>query len=149
MPHPILLGPVGHFALALLLPAAGPATATPAGPAPVFVHGLPPQTAIVVERSRPGWWRGRPGFTIYAGPRRGYYYAPGYGYYLPPRGLYGRRWTVGVTLPIPMRRYVVVDPLGYGLRVPPPGYRWYYAGNRIVLAAIATGIIMETVAGGW
>lgn len=60
---------------------------------------------VVIDRTRRGWWRGRSDFVVYAGPGRGYYFAP--------------------------------------------GYRWYYAGDRIVLAAIATGIIMESVAGGW
>jgi hypothetical protein len=124
-----------------------PAVSRPATIAPGQVHRVAPRL-VVVDRARPGWWRGRPEFTVYAGPRRGYYFAPGYGYYLPPRG-YGRAWVVGVTLPVPMRRYVVIEPRVYGLRVPPAGYRWYYAGDRIVLAALATGIILESVPGGW
>lgn len=125
-----------------------PALAVAAPAAPGQVHRSPPRV-VVVDRTQPGWWRGRLDFVVYTGPRRGYYFAPGYGYYLPPRGFYSRRWVVGAVLPPPMRRYVVVHPIVYGLRVPPLGYRWYYAGDRIVLAAIATGIIMESVTGGW
>lgn len=139
---------ISHVGAAAMVLASGLAVATPAAADPVQARRHPPQV-IVVDRTRPGWWRGRPDFVVYAGPHHGYYFAPGYGYYLPPRGFYSRRWVVGVVLPPPMRRYVVVDPVVYGLRVPPPGYRWYYAGDRIVLAAIATGIIMESVAGGW
>lgn len=144
----ILLARFGHAGVAAALLAPALALVVPAAATSPQVHRPPPRV-VVVDRARPGWWRGRPDFVLYAGPRRGYYFAPGYGYYLPPRGFYGRRWVVGVALPVPMRRYVVVDPIVYGLRVPPPGYRWYYAGDRIVLAAIATGIIMESVAGGW
>lgn len=144
MPLVSLFVQFSHAGVAAALLA--PALAAAAAPAQV---DRPPPRVIVVDRTRPGWWRGRRDFIVYAGPRRGYYFAPGYGYYLPPRGFYGRRFVAGVVLPVPMRRYVVVDPVVYGLRPPPPGYRWYYAGDRIVLAAIATGIIMESVAGGW
>ncbi|WCM27414.1 RcnB family protein [Sphingomonas sp. QA11] len=109
----------------------------------------PVPRVVLVDRTRLGWWRGHPDFIGYHGPRRRHYFAPGYGYYLPPRGVYGLRWVAGVALPVPMRQYVVVDPLIYGLRRPAPGYRWYYAGDRIVLAAVATGIIVESVLAGW
>lgn len=142
-----LFAQLSHVSVAAALLAPTPAAAAPAAdPAQVY---RPPPRVVVIDRTRRGWWRGRSDFVVYAGPRRGYYFAPGYGYYLPPRGFYGRRWVAGARLPVPMRRYVVVDPIVYGLRMPPPGYRWYYAGDRIVLAATATGIIMESVAGGW
>lgn len=143
----VLSARLGHAGVAAIL-APALAVALPATAVPLQAHRPPPRV-VVVDRSRPGWWRGRPDFLVYAGPRRGAYFAPGYGYYLPPRGFHNRRWVAGVLLPLPMRRYIVVDPVVYGLRPPPPGYRWYYAGDRIVLAAIATGIIMESVVGGW
>lgn len=139
---------ISHFGALAMVLASGLTVATPAAAHPVQAYRYPPRV-VMVDRARPGWWRGRRDFGTYAGPRRGYYFAPGYGYYLPPRGVYGRPWLVGAALPLPMRRYVVIDPVAYGLRLPPRGYRWYYAGDRIVLAAIATGIILESVAGGW
>lgn len=136
-------------AAVLLAPALSVAMPAAASAAAADQAHRPPSRVVVVDRTRPGWWRGRPDFVVYRGPRRGYYFAPGYGYYAPPRGYYGRHWVIGVVLPPPMRTYVVVDPVIYGLRVPPPGYRWYYAGDRIVLAVVATGVIVESVAGGW
>ena len=104
---------------------------------------------VVIDRSRPGWWRGQPTFVGYTGPRRGYYFAPGYGYYAVPHGYVGRPFVAGVVLPVPMRTYVVVRPAIYGLAPAPAGYAWYYAGSGMVLAAIATGMIVQSVAGGW
>lgn len=105
--------------------------------------------AVVVDRSRPGWWRGNPAFVGYAGPRAGYYFAPGHGYYAVPRGYYGRPFVAGAVIPVPMRRYVVVQPAMYGLAPAPVGYGWYYAGTSLVLASIATGVIVQSIAGGW
>lgn len=104
---------------------------------------------VVADRGRPGWWRGNPVFVGYAGPRPGYYFAPGHGYYGIPRGYYGRPFVAGAAIPPPMRRYVVIQPAAYGLGPPPPGYAWYYAGSSLVLAAIKTGVIVQSVAGGW
>ena len=138
---------LGHAGLAVSLLTPALTVALPnAAHAQIY---RPAPRVVVIDRTHRGWWRGRPDFVAYTGPRRGYYFAPGYGYYLPPRGFYSRRWAVGVALPAPMRRYVVVDPMIYGLRLPPAGYRWYYAGDRLVLAAVATGIIVESVLGGW
>jgi Ni/Co efflux regulator RcnB len=103
----------------------------------------------VIDRGRPGWWRGNPAFVGYAGIRPGYYYAPGYGYYAVPRAYARTAWVVGATLPLPMRRYAVVEPAAYGLRPPPFGYGWYYAGTNFVLVAGGSGVIVQSVAGGW
>ena len=107
------------------------------------------RTRVVVDRSRGGWWRGDPGFYDYRGERPGFYFAPGYGYYAIPRGYADRPFVAGVALPIPMRRYGVAEPGVYGLRPPPRGYGWYYAGNSFVLASVATGMIVQAIAGGW
>lgn len=104
---------------------------------------------VAIDRSRPGWWRGDPAFAGYVGPRPGYYFAPGYGYYIAPPGDAPPAWVVGIALPLPMRRYIVVEPTVYGLAPPPPGYGWYYAGTSFVLAQSATGVIVQSVAGGW
>jgi Ni/Co efflux regulator RcnB len=117
---------------------------TVAGP-----RGVYHRSTTVVDRGHPGWWHGRPGFAGYAGPRPGYFYAPGHGYYLPPRGYARTTWMVGGTLPPPMRRYVVIAPAAYGLYAPAAGYGWYYAGSNFVLVAQRSGVIVHSVAGGW
>lgn len=104
---------------------------------------------MVVDRSSPGWWRGNPAFAAYAGARPAHYYAPGYGYYPVPRGYIGRPFVAGVVLPAAMRRYVVVQPAVYGLAVPAPGYGWYYAGSSFVLIDTDSGMIVQSVVGGW
>jgi Ni/Co efflux regulator RcnB len=101
-----------------------------------------------VNRSRAGWWHGQPGFNGYHGARRGYYYAPGHGYY-HSHGFSSAYWRVGGVFPASARRYVVVSPSYYGLAVAPAGHRWYYSGPNLVLVAIATGVIVKSVAGGW
>ncbi|WP_343698971.1 RcnB family protein [Caulobacter sp.] len=109
----------------------------------------PPHGVVVVDRGQPGWWRGHPGFVSYVGPRPGYYYAPGYGYYAIPRGYTRTTWVVGATLPPMMRSYVVISPAVYGLAPAPVGCGWYYAGANIVLVRLSTGVIIQSVAGGW
>lgn len=131
------------FAAALLVPATASAQYYYHPPRYYGVHPV-----VVVDRGRPGWWYGNPAFAGYAGPRPGYYFAPGYGYYAVPRGYAGRPFVVGATLPVAMRAYAVPDPGWYGLRPAPPGYAWYYAGTSLVLAA-ANGAIIQSVAGGW
>jgi|GEM_PF-3871716 len=103
----------------------------------------------VVDRGQPGWWHGHAAFVGYTGPRAGYYYAPGYGYYAIPVGYAHTTWVVGVTLPPPMRTYVVIQPADYGLPAPPPGYNWYYAGTNFVLVSVSSGVIVRSVSGGW
>lgn len=112
-------------------------------------NGVVHTGTTVVDRGNAGWWHGHSAFVGYAGPRAGYYFAPGYGYYGIPRGYAHATWTVGATLPVTMRRYVVVRPAGYGLVAAPPGYGWYYAGTNFVLVALASGVIAQSVAGGW
>ncbi len=97
----------------------------------------------------------------YAAPAGGYYgRPPGYG---PPPGYAGSRFREGPhdyapvggpgrfrrgqVLPPAERGYVVGDYYRYHLRRPPPGYYWYRNGDDFVLAAIASGLIFEVVAG--
>ena len=89
--------------------------------------------------------RGRSDFRDYRGARRGYYYAPSYGYYRVEPRYYGYRWQRGHTLPYAYRSYYVRDPHFYGLRPAPRGYRWVHANNDIVLIALATGLIADMV----
>jgi Ni/Co efflux regulator RcnB len=45
------------------------------------------------------------------------------------------------------RNYVVNDWRGYRLQPPPRGYQWVGVGGDFVLAAIATGVIVNIIAG--
>ncbi|WP_394440606.1 RcnB family protein [Sphingobium naphthae] len=130
--------------------------ASPAAEAQVVRHttvtprpGVSHSRTVIVDRGRPGWWRGHPGFVHYHGPRHGHYFAPGYGYYaIPPRHVHSV-WIVGGTLPLSMRHYVVVNPIGYGLSPAPAGHIWCYAGTNFVLISRNTGVIIQSVVGGW
>lgn len=107
------------------------------------------RTTVVVDRSQPGWWRGQAGFVAYSGPRAGFAYAPGYGYYAVTYSPFGGVWVVGAPFPPSLHRYVVVTPAMYGLSPAPVGYGWYYAGNNFVMVRHSTGVVTRTVAGGW
>lgn len=93
------------------------------------------------DRRRADSWRGRPEWREYNGVRRGYWYAPGYGY--RPISRFG--WRRGAYVPAPYRGYYVRDWGYYGLRSPPPGYRWIYADGNFVLMAAATGLIADVL----
>lgn len=45
------------------------------------------------------------------------------------------------------RNYVIDDWHGYGLHRPPRGYHWVQIGGEYVLAAIATGIVLQVLMG--
>ena len=89
----------------------------------------------------------------YARPPSAYGRPPGYGAprfregfqdYAPPSPGRLRR---GQFLPQGERGYVVGDYYRYHLRRPPPGYYWYRSGGDFVLAATASGLVFEVVAG--
>jgi Ni/Co efflux regulator RcnB len=67
--------------------------------------------------------------------------------YHPPRGYYARSWRRGDRLPSAYyaRPYVIADYRGCGLRAPPRGYHWVRVDHDAVLAAVATGIVLESV----
>jgi Ni/Co efflux regulator RcnB len=98
------------------------------------------------DRHRAETWRDRSEWRGYHGARRGYWYAPGYGYY-PVR--HGYAWRRGAYVPRAYRGYYVQDPYYYGLRPAPRGYRWVYADGNFVLMAIATGLIAEVILNGY
>jgi Ni/Co efflux regulator RcnB len=81
----------------------------------------------------PRWYGGRPRWDV--------------GRYYPPPGYYYRRWERGARLPPAYYapRYVVVDPYRYGLRPPPYGCHWVRVGGDVILAAIATGVVLDVV----
>jgi len=97
------------------------------------------------DRARAESWRGRTEWRDFRGVRSGYWYAPGYGY--RPIGHYG--WARGRYVPVNYRGYYVQDWGYYGLRPPPPGYRWIYADGNFVLMAVATGLIADLVLHGY
>ncbi|HEY6642527.1 RcnB family protein [Povalibacter sp.] len=69
------------------------------------------------------------------------------GTYYRPHGYHSHRWHPGARLPVAYYapRYVVYDYPAYRLRPPPYGYHWVRVDNDVVLAAIATGIVLQVV----
>ncbi len=69
------------------------------------------------------------------------------GVYQRPNGYYAHRWVRGERLPVEYysRPYVIADYRGFGLRVPPRGYHWMRVDGDAVLAAVATGIVLDTM----
>ena len=67
--------------------------------------------------------------------------------YRDPPGYYYRHWERGERLPIAYRapQYIIPDVVAYNLGPPPPGYYWVRVDNRAVLAAVATGVILDVV----
>ncbi|MBP7704293.1 MAG: RcnB family protein [Caulobacter sp.] len=96
--------------------------------------------------NRTRWERGR---------HNGYYYNNRWYYGPPPSAYYGRpgyapgyaAWRRGAYLPPAYRGrgYVVYDYGRYGLRPPPRGYYWYRDGSDYLLAAVATGLILDVI----
>ncbi|HRD29421.1 MAG TPA: RcnB family protein [Caulobacter sp.] len=96
--------------------------------------------------SRTRWDRGR---------HNGYYYNNRWHYGQPPAAYYGRpgyypgynAWRRGAYLPPSYRGrgYVVYDYGRYRLRPPPRGYYWYRDGDDFLLAAVATGLILDVI----
>jgi Ni/Co efflux regulator RcnB len=97
------------------------------------------------DRARADSWRGRTEWRDFRGPRPGFWFAPGYGY--RPVSHFG--WRRGGYVPVGYRGYYVQDWGYYGLRPPPPGYRWIYADGNFVLMAAATGLIADMVIHGY
>lgn len=87
---------------------------------------------------RAGYWQGR-------GDQRRY----DRGRYIAPRGYYVRSWRHGDHLPRSYyeRRYVVYDYHAYHLSAPPRGHHWVRVNNDVVLAAIASGLVVSVVNG--
>ena len=67
--------------------------------------------------------------------------------YHAPRGYYHKKWRRGDRLPRAYyaRHYVVHDHHAYHLHAPPRGYHWVRVNHDVVLAAIATGIVLEVL----
>jgi Ni/Co efflux regulator RcnB len=71
------------------------------------------------------------------------------GRFVRPHGYYYRSWRYGDRLPRAYygRRYVVNDYYVYHLHQPPYGYHWVRVDNDIVLASIASGLVVSAVFG--
>ncbi|MDE2450356.1 MAG: RcnB family protein [Gammaproteobacteria bacterium] len=67
------------------------------------------------------------------------------GRYVRPHGYYMHRWRRGDRLPPAYREqaYVIPDYTMYRLRPPPPGCYWVRVDNNAVLAAVATGVVVD------
>ena len=100
------------------------------------------------DRTRPDSWRARAEWHGFNGARPGYWYAPGYGYqrYNPA---WHSAWRRGGYVPVAYRHYYVQDWGYYGLRPPPPGYRWVYADGNFVLMALTSGLIADVIIHGY
>jgi Ni/Co efflux regulator RcnB len=67
------------------------------------------------------------------------------GHYVRPHGYHMHSWRRGERLPPAYRgsAYVIPDPVVYRLRAPPAGYYWVRVDNNAVLAAVATGVVVD------
>jgi len=102
---------------------------------------------------RDGRWDSRTRWD--QGRHNGYYYNNRWYYGPPPAAYYGRpqyrpghyAWRRGAYLPPHYRGrgYVVRDYGRQHLRAPPRGYYWYRDGDDYLLAAIATGLILDVI----
>ena len=99
------------------------------------------ERATHYDRAHAESWQARPEWHDFRGSRPGFWYAPGFGY--RPISHFG--WARGAYVPVVYRGYYVQDWGYYGLRPPPPGYRWIYADGNFVLMAVATGLIADLV----
>src|SRR5262249_18383855 len=70
---------------------------------------------------------------------------PRWAAYSPPHGYYVHTWRRGERLPIAYYepRYVIGNYHECGLRAPPVGYHWVRVNDDAVLAAVATGVVLD------
>ncbi|GFE84050.1 hypothetical protein GCM10011487_60500 [Steroidobacter agaridevorans] len=87
---------------------------------------------------RAGYWNGRTDQRRYDRGR-----------YIAPRGYYVRSWRHGEYLPRSYceSRYIVSDYGRYHLHAPPRGHHWVRVNNDVVLAAVASGLVVSVVNG--
>jgi len=71
------------------------------------------------------------------------------GRYVAPRGYYVRSWRHGDRLPRHYyeTRYIVNDYGRYHLHAPPRGHHWVRVNDDVVLAAVASGLVVSVVNG--
>lgn len=87
---------------------------------------------------RSGYWQGRVDQRRYDRGR-----------YIAPRGYYVRSWRHGDYLPRSYyeTRYIVRDYHAYHLSAPPRGHHWVRVNNDVILAAVASGLVVSVVNG--
>jgi Ni/Co efflux regulator RcnB len=70
-----------------------------------------------------------------------------WGSYYRPYGYAQRYWRRGDRLPVAYYgpRYVIGNYYDCGLRAPPYGYHWVRIDHDVVLAAIATGVVLDVI----
>jgi Ni/Co efflux regulator RcnB len=107
------------------------------------------QRELRYDRRNANSWRGRGEWRDFNGPRRGFWYAPGYGYRPVDRRWEGHSWRRGEYVPSAYRSYYVQDPYYYNLRPAPRGYRWVYLNNNFALMALTTGLIADVIVNGY
>jgi Ni/Co efflux regulator RcnB len=109
-------------------------------------HRDPPRASFH-ERHDSNHHRGHYDARRYAPPPRVVYRPVPryYGHYVPPRGYVVHRWSRGERLPVAYYapRYVVANYRDCGLRAPPVGYHWVRVNHDAVLAAVATGVVLD------
>jgi len=71
------------------------------------------------------------------------------GRYIAPRGYHVRSWRHGDHLPRAYyeKRYIVHDYGRYHLHAPPHGHHWVRVNNDVILAAVASGLVVSVVNG--
>jgi Ni/Co efflux regulator RcnB len=97
----------------------------------------------VIWGSNHDWWRGRPEFRGFAGPRVGFLFIPGVGYWQAPREYWGRHWGYGDSLPRVFLQYQVYDWAAYGLPPPPFGCAWVWIDGGVALVDLSDGYILD------
>ncbi|HEY1891440.1 MAG TPA: RcnB family protein [Steroidobacteraceae bacterium] len=67
------------------------------------------------------------------------------GRYVRPHGYHAHTWRRGERLPVGYRAsaYVIPDAAVYHLRPAPRGYYWVRVDDNAVLAAVATGVVVD------
>ena len=67
------------------------------------------------------------------------------GHYERPHGWHAHSWRRGERLPPAYRGpgYVIPNATVYHLRPPPAGYYWVRVDNNAILAAVATGVVLD------
>jgi Ni/Co efflux regulator RcnB len=111
-------------------------------------HRAPPRASVNEHRDWDRDHRGHERDFRPAPPRRVVVYrrAPvRYVVYQPPRGYYSHSWRRGERLPYAYYepRYVIGNYRDCGLRAPPYGYHWVRFDQDAVLAAVATGVVLD------
>ena len=95
------------------------------------------------------WWRERPSFRLFTGPRIGFYFFPDYGYVVAPLSYQDHQWRPGEYLPRWFWRYRMRDYEDYGLPSPPDGCGWIWLNGDIALVDLSDGYILDIVYDVW